>query len=166
MDIVQIEHGLCEPCRHLLQDGLRDEGARYAHYLVPHSQKRSNNYEVVVDHHTSFEAFSQSAARGCHVCALLLSQRNPDEKQELLSHQRGGSAQMEYISFEPHHPKHGVEVEIIVSYDVYDLGHWKRSWNQTLDLSDSAVFRNKTMSLQMWSTGGVYMSATVLHPAD
>lgn len=45
-------------------------------------------------HHTNFEAFAQSAAAGCRVCSLLITQLTLRQRQQMLSYNRGSDASL------------------------------------------------------------------------
>lgn len=90
----------CAPCRRLLQGG-RKIGYAPQYYLDNEkgTVRLPTDEETEVEqtlHHADFRAFSASAAAGCHVCALLLSQLTADEQRQMLPYEQESYARLDH----------------------------------------------------------------------
>ena len=91
MERIAITDRLCEPCRGLVKRGCV--------FLSPEPGTRTlgPNEEIGKPpgfgrHHADFKTFAQSAALGCHICSLLVTQLTPEQRQRMLGYQPGSEA--------------------------------------------------------------------------
>lgn len=98
---------LCGPCRNLIANGSSP-------YYPPRGTTTTRVYDMKEEehepatsgHHLNFEAFTRSAASGCRVCSLLITQLTPWQRREMLRHNHMSDAKLScsYISGHGKHP--------------------------------------------------------------
>ena len=131
---------LCAPCSRLVEDGRKIAHAapsfwRHRKYLT------DKDLEIEeIPHHPHFRAFTSSAAGGCRICVLLLSQLTPEEQRQMLPYEYSGVANLYHYNKnnEENQPPYEIRVNYFMPRELYA--------NRTN--------AKRYMKLQLWPTQG------------
>jgi hypothetical protein len=132
----------CAPCGRLLQDGRKIGYAPQFYWRNGRLELPADEEQKVNEtpHHDNFRTFTSSAAAGCHICVLLLSQLTSDEQRQMLPYEHESYARLYHYwqGEKENQPQYEIWVAYFMPPQIYANRANSKMW----------------MRLQLWPTQG------------